>query len=87
MNTPFVCPVCHGKGALPPGFYGKPGDPVGVNQDQCKACNGTGLVWGYDWSQPVQPTYPQPVNPFQPWQPPTWPQWPYGGGTICHASK
>lgn len=44
-----VCPVCHGKGMLPTGFYGNPGCSQGdVMQnkfpDICRTCFGKGVI-------------------------------------------
>lgn len=47
-KKPHVCPVCDGKGFVPSGFY----EPVemwassSASNQQCRTCNGTGLVWG-----------------------------------------
>lgn len=41
-----ICPVCNGKGLLPPGFYSMM--KVGLNNDTpktCRTCNGEGMVY------------------------------------------
>ena len=44
------CPVCEGRGYVPPGFYigvdPRDGLTVTIPQvEQCRACNGYGVVW------------------------------------------
>ena len=67
-SHPHVCPICKGRERVAAGFY--PDDP---ERTICKACSGTGVVWGWDytwtWSAPyVQIPYinPVPINPV--WQ-------------------
>lgn len=42
-QQPHCCPVCSGKGIVPNGFYGSVGSATISNQ--CKPCNGTGVIW------------------------------------------
>jgi DnaJ-class molecular chaperone len=48
-RRPHRCPVCNGRGNLPHGFYNP--NPTGLSDNtaevQCRACGGTGIVWGY----------------------------------------
>ncbi len=45
---PYQCPVCHGTGIVPGGFY----DSISkawtssIMSEQCRACGGTGVLWG-----------------------------------------
>ena len=48
-KQPYVCPVCHGKGIVPNGFYNSTGNVWVVSTtapEKCRSCNGTGVVWG-----------------------------------------
>ena len=49
-KQPFACPVCHGKGKVPAGFYWAIGvDSWTVSDttpEPCRSCNGIGMVWG-----------------------------------------
>jgi len=40
----FRCPVCHGRGFVPGGFYGLP--PMGTADEPCRSCGGRGYVGG-----------------------------------------
>lgn len=45
---PYCCPVCRGNGLVPNGFYGQTSEiwgSDGINREQCKSCQGTGVVW------------------------------------------
>ena len=46
MNDVKKCPVCHGKGMLPNGFYNT--DPLGssnnTQEEICKSCGGKGYI-------------------------------------------
>jgi hypothetical protein len=69
MSTPHKCPICHGRGTVPPGFYDQidTGTSISTQRPTCKACGGSGLVWDYH-SAPL----PQPVEPDSPagsWSP------------------
>lgn len=47
-KAPHRCPVCDGKGHVPPGFYDVvPGIPMSndLGLDRCKSCAGAGIVW------------------------------------------
>ena len=51
MNEqPFKCPICEGKGIVPGGFYTATGETWTSDRttEICRACSGTGLVWGED---------------------------------------
>lgn len=68
--VPVLCPVCNGKGAVPPGFYS--GNPEVSPPEKCRACGGVGYIYQTiyepDPPTPIQPYYPpypgQPFNPY-----------------------
>jgi DnaJ-class molecular chaperone len=42
------CPVCHGKGIVPNGFYSsteKQWNTTSASPEQCRSCSGSGIVW------------------------------------------
>lgn len=46
--TPHRCPVCGGNGQVMNGFYGQVGGEWTSGStafEQCRSCNGTGVVW------------------------------------------
>lgn len=43
-SRPHVCPVCSGRGTVPPGFYGGKSDSSNLPQT-CRTCSGRGIVW------------------------------------------
>lgn len=47
-KVPHRCPVCDGRGTVPPKFYGRP-DPstttAAATREMCHACSGVGLLW------------------------------------------
>ena len=52
--TPHACPVCAGRGVVPPGFYTF-GLASSTAPETCRACQGSGVLWeteavigGYD---------------------------------------
>ena len=53
MSKPYLCPVCEGRGSVPPGFY-SPGTTYDVTQrETCRTCSGMGIVWApgpSDWN-------------------------------------
>ena len=54
---PYICPVCGGKGSVPPGFYDTGGYPwdttTNINIRQpCRACGGSGVIVTPDEYQP-----------------------------------
>ena len=51
--TPHACPVCQGRGSVPPGFYGL----FEADRVCCKSCQGTGVVW-----ETVTGGYEAPLN-------------------------
>lgn len=46
--TPYKCPICKGHGIVPGGFYLSTTQYSYTNcsSETCRACNGTGIVWG-----------------------------------------
>ena len=47
-TLPYCCPVCGGNGLVPNGFYRQTGGnwvSSDSTPEQCKTCNGTGVVW------------------------------------------
>lgn len=63
---PYLCPVCEGIGKVPGGFYDGNPNPV-LAREECKACSGTGILWGSDFSIDVQAPDSVPwVNPLDP---------------------
>ena len=48
MKIPFKCPVCEGRGIVPPHFYdGYYGTFVSTNTacDSCRSCTGSGIIF------------------------------------------
>jgi len=52
MSTPYRCPVCWGKGLVPPGFYSQRGaeevsypTTSSASSEACRSCGGSGVVW------------------------------------------
>jgi hypothetical protein len=45
---PYCCPICTGKGIVAGGFYNSLGETLtsSCGQEPCRACNGTGIIWG-----------------------------------------
>jgi DnaJ-class molecular chaperone len=47
--TPFICPVCGGRGIVREGFYlvmsPASGPTTSVASEPCRSCQGTGIVW------------------------------------------
>ncbi len=47
--TPFICPVCNGKGLVPNGFYRAVGSntwsATSIDPEKCRSCWGSGIVW------------------------------------------
>lgn len=43
---PYACPVCGGRGVVPPGFYTLPGSTSSFSSETCRSCQGTGVLWG-----------------------------------------
>jgi predicted methyltransferase len=87
QQKPYTCPVCSGRGVVPKGYYDNPGGTVYESvaspdgTEVCRACNGTGIVWGngyeYDPLPPIQPwIVPNPYYPYPS------PYITYGGGTV-----
>ena len=47
-REPYCCPVCHGRGFVPNGFYNFTGDTIitiSALPEQCRTCNGMGMIW------------------------------------------
>jgi DnaJ-class molecular chaperone len=42
---PYTCPVCAGRGTVPPGFYGWISVASMLTTEKCRSCDGKGLVW------------------------------------------
>jgi len=48
-QDPYICPVCGGNGLVANGFYNQIGgewSTTSITPEQCRSCNGTGIVWG-----------------------------------------
>jgi hypothetical protein len=48
-KVPYCCPVCGGNGMVAGGFYNQIGgvwSTGGTATETCRACSGTGIVWG-----------------------------------------
>lgn len=69
-QIPHKCPVCDGEGQrlVSPGTQN-------IKYENCRACHGTGVVWGWKTSEPQYPT----IQPS-----PHWGIYPYppGSGSI-----
>ena len=64
MARPHLCPVCQGKGTVPAGFYGHGDLTSTLTPEQCRTCQGFGMVWdytditpgpGWGWAGPIVP--------------------------------
>lgn len=45
-RTPHRCPVCEGRGSVPPGFYRLTCySTTALTVELCRTCAGGGLVW------------------------------------------
>lgn len=70
-SQPFKCPVCDGLGKHPTIIDGR----RGYGPDDCRACEGKGIVWSYDMTPapyvPYIPYVPYEPQPIRPWSP-TW---------------
>lgn len=45
-KQPHRCPVCEGKGLVPPGFYQVLDvTNIVIEVGECRSCKGTGIVW------------------------------------------
>ena len=46
QTQPYTCPICLGRGCVPPGFYNLyTYGSTSVTMEICRTCNGTGIVW------------------------------------------
>ena len=47
-TQPYKCPVCKGNGIVAGGFYIGTGEyrTSTCSTEQCKICNGKGIIWG-----------------------------------------
>ena len=47
-TIPYTCPICGGKGKVQNGFYSVMGygSTTNASPENCRSCNGTGIVWG-----------------------------------------
>lgn len=43
--TPWTCPVCQGRGFVPPGFYNSLGIASELKTEVCRTCLGKGAIW------------------------------------------
>lgn len=47
---PYCCPVCHGNGKVPAGFYRQVSSQwysgSSAAPEKCKSCDGRGVIWG-----------------------------------------
>lgn len=46
QKMPHRCPVCSGAGQVPADFYIGLGVTTTVEPEQCRSCEGKGIVWG-----------------------------------------
>lgn len=44
-ETPHKCPVCGGRGWVPPGFYAPSGSITNTSSETCRSCDGKGVIW------------------------------------------
>ena len=72
MARPHLCPVCMGKGTVPAGFYSHGDLTSTLTPEQCRTCQGFGMVWDYTDITPgpgwgwVGPLTPQDINKTMP---------------------
>ena len=46
MSVPYACPVCHGRGIVPPHFYNLSGvASTACSNEECRSCKGTGIIF------------------------------------------
>ena len=64
IMIPFKCVICEGMGKVPGGFYDGNPNPV-LAREECKACGGTGILWGFSY-EPIPDSTPW-INPVVPW--------------------
>ena len=43
-KRPHKCPVCHGVGSVPQGFYNQLGLSTSTARERCLACGGNGII-------------------------------------------
>ena len=43
-KRPHKCPVCHGVGSVPQGFYNQFGLSTSTGRERCLACGGNGII-------------------------------------------
>ena len=65
MAKPYTCPVCQGRGFVLCGFYASAGLTSSVIPEQCRSCNGAGIVWDCSISL-AGPFVPQDINKKEP---------------------
>lgn len=75
MTTPHTCPVCHGKGTVPAGFYdtqiGFYETPMDAKpEEKCRTCKGKGMVWPPcgEWLRPPVRIHWLPRDPWKPYR-------------------
>ena len=45
-RVPFKCPVCFGRGQVADWFYEVLTEGISRGPVECRACKGTGIIWG-----------------------------------------
>ena len=45
---PYACPVCNGRGVVPPDFYDPRVTSTAASWQECRACGGKGVIYGLD---------------------------------------
>ena len=67
MKRPYTCPVCNGKGVVSADFYPDEEVEDGNCWIDCRACNGSGVLWRWDWDKaPFTEPYVHPPD-YRPW--------------------
>ena len=44
VRPPALCPVCQGRGTVPPDFYEAMGVATSTARTQCRSCGGRGVL-------------------------------------------
>lgn len=44
-DFPFKCPVCEGRGTVPPNFYNSSFGIVNTEREECRTCEGETIIW------------------------------------------
>ena len=45
--SPYLCPVCQGKGTVPANFYNHNEFDTCASPEICRTCGGEGIIWRY----------------------------------------